>query len=62
VQKTSTIERENYERSPQEERRGVLTRREAAKLRHESGVETSTQISPIGKGSNELSALITKVK
>jgi hypothetical protein len=62
LQKTPTTERDEYERPPQEERREVLTRREAEKLRHESGVEANTQTSPIGKGSNELSALITKVK
>jgi hypothetical protein len=62
VQKTPTTERDEYERSPREERREVLTHREAEKLRHESGVEANTQTSPIGKRSNELSALITKVK
>ena len=34
----------------------VLKRREAAKRRHESGVEAKTQTVPIGKGSNGLSA------
>ena len=62
VQKTPATEREKYERSPKEELREVLTRREAVKLRHESGVEADTQTSPVGKGSNEPSALITKVK
>jgi hypothetical protein len=60
VQKTLITEREKYERSPQEERREVLTRRGAKKHRHESGVEANTQTSPIGKGSNQLSALIAK--
>jgi hypothetical protein len=62
VQKTPTTERIKYERSPQEERLEVLTFQEAEKLCHESGVEANTQTSPIGKRSNELSALITKVK
>jgi hypothetical protein len=41
-------------KSPQEERR------EAAKRRHESGVEANTQTSPIGEGSNDLSALMAR--
>jgi len=45
-------------KSPQEERQEVLKRWEAAKRRHESAVEASTQTSPIGKGSNHLLALM----
>ena len=45
-------------KSPQEERREVLKRREAAKRRHESVREANTQTSPIGKGSNHLLALM----
>jgi len=35
----------------------VLKHREAAKRRHESRVKANTHMSPIGKGSNDLSAL-----
>jgi hypothetical protein len=44
-------------KSPQEERREVLKRRETAKRPHESGVEATTQTSPTEKGSNDLSEL-----
>jgi hypothetical protein len=47
VQKTPKTEREKYERSPQEEGREVLTRRETVKLRQEAGVEANTQTSSI---------------
>ena len=38
----------------------VLKRQEAAKRRHESGVEADTQTSPIGEGSNDLSAAVVR--
>jgi len=44
-------------KSPQEKRREVLKRREAAKF-NESAVKANTQTSPVGKGINHLLALM----
>ena len=49
--------REEYVRSHPGRTSEVLKCREAEKRRHESGVDADTQTSPIGKGSNDFSAL-----
>jgi len=52
--------REEYVRSHPGRTQEVLKRQEAAKRRHESGVEADTQTSTTGKGSNDLSAPVVR--
>jgi hypothetical protein len=52
--------REEYLRSHPGRMQEVLKRQEAAKHRHEFGVEADFQTSPIGEGSNDLSAAVVR--